>query len=341
MSPDKLENCPAPIAPRVDSEPHPLWSVFIPVCNRIEYLDQTLKCILDQDPGAPMMQIEVIDNSTADYGVEALVQEIGKGRISYYQQPQHLSMAENWNTCIERSRGDLVHILHDDDYVSSTFYLKIERLAEKYTDAGLLVSRCSGVDETGGLLHVSGRLEAYEEPSHDPVPNFWPNRIYCPGVVVRRSVYEKIGGFDPSVGAPADYEMWMRAIISCGIVALPNPEAYYREHRGSYTGQNSDNAKFLIECGRVAKKVSFYDSRLDFDVARKSLERQLIRSSSRHFTNGAFDLARRNFEAFLSITSIRGLVVWFIQRLAKGRLRQLLSDIPLAFHYLLFRRREL
>ena len=55
----------------------PFWSVMIPTYNpRAEYLEETLKSVLQQDPGPEQMQIEVIDDCSSDNTASEVVRRI-------------------------------------------------------------------------------------------------------------------------------------------------------------------------------------------------------------------------------------------------------------------------
>ena len=60
----------------------PFWSVMIPAYNpSVDYLEQTLRCVLAQDPGPEQMQIEVVDDCSPAVDVAARVREIAGDRI--------------------------------------------------------------------------------------------------------------------------------------------------------------------------------------------------------------------------------------------------------------------
>ena len=106
----------------------PKWSVMIPTYNCANLLEQTLLSILQQDPGEELMQIEVIDDCSTIDNPEEVVNRLGKGRIKFFRQPKNVGAIRNFNTCINRSNGEFVHILHGDDWIENGFYNEINNL---------------------------------------------------------------------------------------------------------------------------------------------------------------------------------------------------------------------
>jgi hypothetical protein len=89
----RVENNYFPIIEPITNEiDRPLWSVMIPTYNGTEYLEKTLRSVLEQDPGSDLMQIEVVDDCSTQDEPEELVREIGQGRVSFYRQPKNLGL---------------------------------------------------------------------------------------------------------------------------------------------------------------------------------------------------------------------------------------------------------
>src|SRR6266480_6472474 len=110
----------------------PFWSVMIPTYNpRADYLEESLHSVLQQDPGPEQMQIEVIDDCSMDNTSSELVCRVGAGRVAFHAEPQNRGLANTWNRCIERARGNWVHILHQDDIVLPGFYDQLRKGAER------------------------------------------------------------------------------------------------------------------------------------------------------------------------------------------------------------------
>lgn len=218
--------------PKIEPVPQgihrPFWSVMIPTYNRINLLEEALRSVLEQDPGCDEMQIEVVDDCSTVGDAEAIVREIGKGRVSFYRRPYNVGQAGNWNTCIQRARGHWVHILHDDDTILPGFYSRLRSALEKESSVGAAFCRHIYMDEEGHWQYLSVLEMPVSGILPDWIERVSPGVIQTPAVVVKRSVYEKLGGVCPELKYMLDLEMWMRIALHYPWWYEPQPLACYR-----------------------------------------------------------------------------------------------------------------
>jgi glycosyltransferase involved in cell wall biosynthesis len=250
----------ATILPVAEETTRPLWSVMIPTYNCANYLRETLSSVLEQDPGADVMQIEVVDDhSTAD-DPKAVVEELGKGRVEFYRQPQNVKHVNNFNTCLQRARGKLIHLLHGDDHVREGFYEKMQKAFYENPSIGAAFSRHIFMDEHGHWQAISEQLLS----ESGILPN-WLERIVVkqyiqtPSIVVRREVYEKLGGFDRRfLNYYEDWEMWVRITANYPISYEVEPLAVYRIHSASNTGLHIRSGENIRDIRRGLDIVQSY-----------------------------------------------------------------------------------
>ena len=89
MSEERIPDRPPKIEALPENGKRPLWSIMIPTYNCTRYLRHTLESVLAQALPQDEMQIEVVDDYSTDGDVKEVVEEIGRGRVSFYRQPQN------------------------------------------------------------------------------------------------------------------------------------------------------------------------------------------------------------------------------------------------------------
>jgi len=133
----------------------PFWSVMIPTYNpRADYLEETLRSVLQQDPGPDQMQIEVIDDGSKDNTACEVTRRVGAGRVTFHRESENRGLANAWNRCIERARGHWVHILHQDDIVLPGFYDRMRKGTEE-SKAGAIFCRHAIANSNGHWIQLS------------------------------------------------------------------------------------------------------------------------------------------------------------------------------------------
>lgn len=252
--PQRIPELPPHIEPYLGVNP-PVWSVMIPVYNCINYIQETLESVLQQDLGLELMQIEVIDDCSTDGNVEILVNEIGKGRISYYRQKENVGSLRNFETCINRSKGKYIHILHGDDRIERGFYNEIGILFQENPESGAAFTNFNYINQKS--INVPRKNKnILEHPGI--IPNFIDEiavkqLIQPPAIVVKRTTYETLGSFF-AVHFGEDWEMWTRIASKYPIAYSPKYLASYRVNHGIgishnfiKTGQNVKDIKLVID----------------------------------------------------------------------------------------------
>lgn len=296
------------IEPVADGISRPIWSVMIPTYNCADYLVETLESVLAQDPGYDNMQIEVVDDCSTKDDPETVVKEIGKGRVSFYRRPQNGGVTANFNTCLQRSRGHWVHILHGDDTVLPGFYKRLQEGIELEPLVGVALTRYIRIDENSHWKDVS----FLERETAGILDKFLPllaitNRIMTPCIAIKRSVYETIGGFHLELNHAADWEMWKRAIAYFPTWFEPQPLACYREHSSSDTSRLLKSGGNVIDVHRAIDIAeSYLPSNIAVELSNKSREYYAVcalNTAYQMFSRGDIDSALNQIKAGLNCSS--------------------------------------
>jgi glycosyltransferase involved in cell wall biosynthesis len=257
---------PPPLIPdRKGSGARPYWSVMIPSYNpRAAYLEETLRSVLAQDPGPGEMQIEVVDDCSPQGPPVELVHRIAGERVIVHRERKNNGLAGSWNRCIERARGKWVHILHQDDIVLPGFYEHLRKGAEE-SDAGAIFCRYAVVNSKGHWMHISGlhrESVGLLDDWHEAITADQP--IQCVAIVVRRVVYEHLGGFRPQLRYALDWEMWQRIAAHYSFWFEPAILACYRVHPASVS------TSLMLEAADARDVRSMIDMTMAYHSGRRA-----------------------------------------------------------------------
>jgi glycosyltransferase involved in cell wall biosynthesis len=267
------------IAPRAEGTPF-YWSVMIPCYNaRADYLEETLRSVLQQDPGETVMQIAVIDDASPNGAPEELVRKIAGRRVTVERGEKNLGLAGIWNRCIERAQGRWVHVLHQDDLVKPGFYEALKAGAESPEAPGLLYCAQEFIDENG----KHKRFSLPDAKERGCLPDALPYlaralAIQTPSVVVRRSVYEAVGGFRSDLCFTLDWEMWCRIARKFLVWYEPQALASYRVHSGAETSRLTLSGKDVEDVRKCIEIISGYvaDPKTRAEVKRQASRRSAM-----------------------------------------------------------------
>jgi len=306
MSSKKPRPASSPKVPAISVLPagdrRPFWSVMIPTYNpRADYLEETLSSVIKQDPGPDQMQIEVIDDASPNGAPTEFIRKLAGKRVTVHCEPRNLGLAGIWNRCIERARGEWVHILHQDDLVFPGFYQSLRTGAEKYPEVGAALCRHAYCDESGHW----NRLSILEMPSPGLLQNFveplvTAERIQCAAVAVRRSTYEQLRGFNPDLKYALDWEMWIRIASKFPFFYEPKILACWRNHSGATTSRQIRTGENIRD---ITKAIGVWRKHLPEGEAQRLAEIAANRFSYAGFWLARHLLGQNDFEGSLNQVS--------------------------------------
>jgi len=273
---DRVPATPPEILPVPNDVVRPLWSVMIPVYNCTEYIEAAINSVLQQYPGEDKMHIEVIDDCSTDADVGALVERVGKGKVQYFRKEKNMGSIRNFETCVSRSKGHYVHILHGDDFVLDGFYAEIERLFETDPTAGAAFTDFNFVNEEGEFLYSEVPLQDNDGIVEDALGKLAVKQlIQPPAMVIKRSVYENIGSYYAVLNCE-DWLMWARVAAQYPILYSRKHLACYRKRTNNLTHDALTNGRYVIDLRTVMNIIE--------TLLPPERRKELIKKQHRHFS---------------------------------------------------------
>ena len=293
---------------------------MVPAFGRGAFLEQTLRSVLDQGASPDQMQITVVENPSECQDIAQILARLQSPQVEHIRHLQNLGMIGNWNYCVQHARGELVHILHDDDYVLPGFYRKVEDAAARRSDCGLFITRCIEVDEAGALERLSPRLPGLEKSAREVQELLTDNGIRCPGVVVRSSAYRSVGAFMEEIAYTADWDMWFRLIKASGAAVLNEPLAAYRCRRDNMSSVMARSGEMARAHGLMAERLAAADARLDRAEARSAAAWRAAFLAGDFARRGDAEAARANEVIWREFARPRDRIIRLLRRwLGRGQ----------------------
>lgn len=240
-----------PHIPAITEGDRPFWSIMIPTyCPRVDYLQKALISVLEQLGTNGAAQIELVDDASPDFEPPAFLQKLGVPGVSWHRNERRRGLAKNWNVCLTRARGLWVHLLHQDDVVLPGFYNAMHVATQSAPAIGAAFCNTYFTDRRG-----NGHSYTIIDQREGGILTDWQQHVFVqlaiqtPSIVVRRDVYETLGGFDDDFSYIADWDMWKRLAVRYPIWYEPRPLASYRMHPASQTAR-------LRGCGRDIAEIA-------------------------------------------------------------------------------------
>jgi hypothetical protein len=219
----------------------PTVTVVIPHYNYGDYLPIAVASALDQRD--VNLEVIIVDDKSTDGSIEVARQLAAQDhRVTLVEHEQNMRHIRTYNDGLSRASGDYVVLLSADDALATDSLTRAVALMEAHPNVGLVYG---GVEWFQGELppakagRVRWQIWAGEKWVRQVVRR-GRNCIVNPEAVMRRSVYEKTGGYNVDFPHAADMYIWLQAasMADVGFVGGPR-QAYYRIH-----GQNMHVTQF-------------------------------------------------------------------------------------------------
>ncbi|MBV6623604.1 MAG: tetratricopeptide repeat protein [Rivularia sp. (in: Bacteria)] len=236
-------------------KPRPFWSVVIPIYKRKDYILECLANVLLQWQGQAEMEILVIDNASTS-PLHELINSLAGGIVNYYRNPENIGPTNNMNMGISLSRGEWIHVLHDDDSVCPGFYARLQQSLHNCPDK--VGAACTGfeyVNEKGNSV-CFGEISSGSRQTKGILQN-WLSRIgvcglvMTPALVIRRKTHEQLGGYSCEIPNINDWELHKRIAAFYDWWHEPEILARFRVHSRSETSESWNTGKMAVQVNQA------------------------------------------------------------------------------------------
>ena len=274
----------------------PYLSICVPAYNAERFLPAMLASVRAQT--ITDWELIVVEDGTHD-GTEGLVAEFsrrGRQPVTFLRHEKNQGLPATRNTGIALARGKWIVLLDNDDLWTPDHLFSLLACAGDHPSADLV--------HGGSVLFdsESGRELEVRAPSPEVTATF-PRSLflgtYCiqpSSVMLRKSLWMKVGGFNPAFRYAEDREMWMRCAQAGAIFAYTGRNTcLYRKHA---TSLSTNAARMALACALIFDQAAGWET-----IPRRLRQRhaaeawvsagRIILRSDPSTARGYFDRARR------------------------------------------------
>ncbi|GAB3914251.1 glycosyltransferase [Kibdelosporangium lantanae] len=205
-------------------------SVAMTVAPKATYLPETLKSILGQTHQDWELVI-VLDGECAENRAAAEIVPADRVRFATTPAPRS-GPAVGRNLALRTATHELVAWLDADDLAVPERLARQVEVLEAQPDLGLLGSWAKRIDPAGAPVGEMHPPTGRDKVGHTML---WFNCLITSTVMMRASVANAVGGFDPVCTRSEDYDLWLRMLGSHSADILPEELVSYRVHPGQHS----------------------------------------------------------------------------------------------------------
>jgi hypothetical protein len=230
----------------------PTLSICVPNLNARPFLQERFDSIFVQT--LKDWELFVYD-SFSDDGSWEFIQDLAANdsRIRIGQGPRQ-GVYPAWNECIRQTNGEYVYIATSDDSMAPDFLEKMVAALEAHRDCELAYSPLVITNENGGEVNGLAWPEctAFADGSREFI-NI-PHVRYAPydgllqlsgrhtvlsitQLLMRRSIFERVGNFSDRWGSPSDFYWEMKAGLVANTIYVPDTWSTWRIHQNQATNE--------------------------------------------------------------------------------------------------------
>ena len=194
-------------------------SVVIPTYNRADLVMRALQSVFAQT--RPVDEVLLVDDGSTD-DTEARVRNAYGDRVRYLRQSNAgVSVARNLG--LREARGEYIAFLDSDDLWMPDKTRQQLQFLERHPDYGLVLCDVERVTADGRPIDILHRRAALPLDGRI-VSNVLRNPTLVPAsAMIRREVYETVGGFDETLRTAEDLDFHLRVALEWPIGVVEQP----------------------------------------------------------------------------------------------------------------------
>lgn len=201
-------------------------SVITPSYNQAQYLEATIRSVLEQDYDA--VEYIIIDGGSTDGSVDIIRRYAD--RLAYWVSEKDRGQTDALNKGFARARGDILAWLNSDDTYEPGAIREAVDYLKAHPEAGMVYGDANFIDEHGRVI---GRFPS-AQTDYRRLRNGYVH-VAQQSSFFRADLWRKVGPLDPTFYFAMDYDLWVRLAAEAPLHYIPRLWANFRLHSNAKT----------------------------------------------------------------------------------------------------------
>ena len=206
----------------------PKISVLCPSYNHGKYVKYFIESILNQTEQD--FELIIIDDNSTDNNVEE-IKKFNDPRIKFIQHDFNQGINAGLNTGFSHVKGKYIVFIASDDILEPNHLQVTSEYLDNNLDTDVFYSSLKIIDENNIPIKDENNIYIRNNQSKYNllrVSFFMGNTLLSPGMVIRKSAFEKLMPLDLSMLQYQDYQMHIKLMLNGEIYISPQPLVNYR-----------------------------------------------------------------------------------------------------------------
>ena len=213
----------------------PLVSIILTLYNGEQFVRQAIESVLSQT--FQNWELVIVNDASADRSME-IVKSFHDDRFRALDLECNMQLCFAHRIGDQAAKGKYIAVIDKDDCWEETKLEKQISYMEQHPETGACFTLVNIIDESGIIDENSPMATVFNVENRSRVE--WlcfllttGNHLCHPSVLIRKTVLEEVGGYDPLFLQLQDYDLWLRVLRKYEVYIIRERLVRYRRFEGS------------------------------------------------------------------------------------------------------------
>ncbi|MBN3796549.1 glycosyltransferase [Burkholderia sp. Ac-20392] len=220
----------------------PRVSIIVTSYNYARFIGETIRSVIDQTLDS--WELIIVDDCSTDDSWN-VIQTFQDPRIHAVRFDKNRGACAAYNSALGLARGEFIASLDSDDvFAADKLAVQVEFL-DRHPEVDICGTYLEEIDDAGNTVPSESRMYApwfnKELDFNSPDCWIWENHLCHSGVLMRKSLHDRVGSFREELTYSPDWNFWLRALADGATFhVIPQELVRYRSHGSNITHRNFD-----------------------------------------------------------------------------------------------------